>query len=198
MKVDRFLEMLMHGNQLKRTARTGWVQRGVPAPENVAAHTFGVAYTALLLAGQVGGELDLAAVLAMATIHDLPEGLTTDITPAAWRYLPAGAKVIAERQAMSEIAGDTPLGRRMTAWWEAYRRNETPEAHLVHDADKLDQFLQAYVYELQTGNRQLEEFWSRPHVFYFPQAQAVYDELRRVRATMRMKPEGSKAAPPDA
>ena len=36
------LELLLHGNQLKRTARTGWVQRGVPLPENVAAHTFGV------------------------------------------------------------------------------------------------------------------------------------------------------------
>lgn len=197
MNVGRFLQMLMHGNQLKRTARTGWAQRGVPAPESVATHTFGVAYAALLLADQVGGELDLVAVLAMATLHDLPEGLTTDIPPAAWRYLPAGAKEAAERQAMNEIAGDTPLGRRMTAWWEAYRRDQTPEAHLVHDADKLDQFLQAYVYELQTGNRQLEEFWGRPHAFHFPQTQAVYDELRRLRATMRAEPGGSETAPTD-
>lgn len=183
-EVNRFLSMLLHGNQLKRTVRTGWAQRGIPAPESVATHTFGVTYAALLLAEQVAAELDLVAVLAMATLHDLPEGLTTDIPPAAWRYLPAGAKENAERQAMGEITGDTSLGRQVMAWWEAYRRDETAEAHLVHDADKLDQYLQAYMYELQTGNRQLEEFWLRPHVFHFAHAQAIYDELRRLRSLM--------------
>lgn len=183
MEVARLLELLMHGNQLKRTARTGWGQRGVPTPEDVAAHSYGVTYIALMLAGLAGeSSLDLTTVLAMATLHDLPEGLTTDIPAPAWRFLPTGAKEGAERQALMEIVGDAPFGPRWLAWWEEYRRNETAEAQLVHDADKLDQYLQAYVYEWQTGNRQLEEFWRVAHRFHLAPAQVIYDELRRARA----------------
>lgn len=182
MDTNRLLELLMHGNQLKRTTRTGWAQRGVPLPENVAAHTFGVVFAVLLLAELVDRPIDLAAALAMAALHDLPEGLTTDIPTPAWRLLPSGAKTAAERQAMETIAADTPAARPLLAWWEELLRNESAEAQLVHDADKLDQYLQAYVYERQTGNRQLEEFWLVAHRFHYPQAQAVYDELRRRRA----------------
>ncbi|MCZ7670255.1 MAG: hypothetical protein M5U34_25360 [Chloroflexi bacterium] len=39
MDTTAVLKLLLHGNQLKRTPRTGWVQRGVPNAENVAAHS---------------------------------------------------------------------------------------------------------------------------------------------------------------
>jgi putative hydrolase of HD superfamily len=181
MEVGQLLEMLLHGNQLKRTIRTGWAQRGVPSPENVAAHSYGVIYTALLLSQLVEAPLDFTSVLAMAALHDLPEGLTSDIPPSVWRLLPPGAKATAERQAMEQIIGDAPFGPRLMDLWEELRRNETDEARLVHDADKLDQYIQAAVYERQTGNRQLEEFWATAHQFHYPLAQAVYDELRRRR-----------------
>lgn len=181
-EVDEILNLLLHGNQLKRTARTGWVQRGVPSAENVAAHSFGVVFAALLLVEWIDDTLDLAAVLAMATLHDLPEGLTTDIPTPAWRFLPEGAKASAEQKALIQIIGNAPVGPRILDWWEQLRQNDTPEARLVHDADKIDQFLQAYIYELQTGTLRLEEFWIKPHRFYFPQAQSVYEELLRMRA----------------
>lgn len=182
MDVDQMLNVLQHGNQLKRTTRTGWAQRGVPAPEDVAAHSYGVVYATLLLSEFIDEPIDLATALAMAALHDLPEGLTTDIPTPAWRFLPPGAKVAAERQAMEQIVADSPTSARWLAWWEEFRRNDTAEARLVHDADKIDQYLQAWVYELQTGNRRLEEFWRVPHVFHFAPAQAIYDELRRRRA----------------
>ena len=50
MDVTAVLNTFLHGNQLKRTARTGWAQRGVPNAENVAAHSFGVVFVALVLA----------------------------------------------------------------------------------------------------------------------------------------------------
>ncbi len=181
MDAHELLILLLHGNQLKRTARTGWAQRGVPSPENVAAHSFGVVYTALALAELVEPPVDVAALLAMAALHDLAEGLTTDIPTPAWRFLPPGAKAEAERQAIDQIVAATPVRPRWLAWWEELMRNETAAARLVHDADKLETYLQAYVYERQTGNRQLDEFWTRPHVFHFPAAQAVYDLLRHLR-----------------
>lgn len=55
MDVTAVLKTLLHGNQLKRTARTGWVQRGVPNAENVAAHSYGVVFTTLVLAQTAEG-----------------------------------------------------------------------------------------------------------------------------------------------
>lgn len=183
MKLDvtAVLTVLEHGNQLKRAARTGWVQRGVVNAENVAAHSYGVVFTALVLAQFVAEPIDLEKTLIMATLHDLPEGLTTDIPTPAWRYLPEGIKTQVERGAMQEILQEMPFTADWLALWEELHADATAEAHLVHDADKLDLFLQATTYEQQTGNRMLGEFWTIPHRFHFAAAQEIYDELRRRR-----------------
>jgi putative hydrolases of HD superfamily len=172
------LHTLLQGNQLKRTARTGWGQRGVVGAEDVAAHSYGVVFTALVLAQVSDEPVDLGRALAMAALHDLPEGLTSDIPSPAMRYLPAGIKIEMERAAMAEILAGTPYHDDLMALWEELHRAETAEARLVDDADKLDLFLQALMYEQQTGNRQLAEFWAIPHQFYTPQAQAIYELLR--------------------
>ncbi|MCB8982852.1 MAG: HD domain-containing protein [Ardenticatenaceae bacterium] len=181
MDVTAVLETLLHGNQLKRTPRTGWVQRGVPQAENVAAHSFGVVYVTLILAPLVEEEIDLGKALAMAALHDLPEGLTSDIPTPAWVYLPPDIKTSVERQAMLTMLADVAFAAPLLAWWEELHTAVSPEAHLVHDADKLEMFIQAVMYEEQTGNRQLAEFWHIPHTFHYPQAQALYEELRRRR-----------------
>lgn len=172
---------LLHGNQLKRTVRTGWVQRGVANPENVAAHSFGVVYAVMALSQLVADPIEMEKALAMAALHDLPEGLTTDIPTPAWRYLPQGIKTQVERAAMQEMLVGTPFESRWMALWEELHAAETAESRLVHDADKLDMFIQAYMYEKQTGNLQLAEFWAKPHTFHYPEAQAIYDTLRAMR-----------------
>ncbi|VAW42940.1 hypothetical protein MNBD_CHLOROFLEXI01-4056 [hydrothermal vent metagenome] len=177
MDVTAVLNTLLHGNQLKRTARTGWVQRGIPNAENVAAHSFGVVFVALVLAQLIEEPLDLGRLLAMAALHDLPEAVTTDIPTPAWRYLPAGIKTEVERGAMQEILAEATFAPAFMSLWEELHAAETAEARLVHDADKLEMYLQATVYEKQTGNQQLREFWKRPYAFHFPQAQAIYNAL---------------------
>lgn len=179
MTAEELITILMHANQLKRTARTGWVQRGVPASEDVAAHSYGVAFAALLLLQLIEQPLDAGRVLAMALLHDLPEGLTTDIPTPAWRFLPTGIKTEVERGAMHEILGTADSMSNLMSNWEELHARETAEARLVHDADKIDMFLQALVYEEQTGNKHLREFWAVPHRFHFPEVQAVYDRLRQ-------------------
>jgi putative hydrolase of HD superfamily len=178
MDVTAVTQTLLIANQLKRTARTGWVQRGVPNAENVAAHSYGVVFTALALAQIINEPIDLGRLLAMSALHDLPEALTTDIPTPAWRYLPPGIKTAVERSAMQQIVADTPFAIPFMSLWEELHAMETTVARLVHDADKLDMYLQAAVYEEQFSNSRLAEFWAKPHTFYFPQAQAVYDELR--------------------
>lgn len=182
MDVDSILNMLLHGNRLKRTARTGWVQRGVPNPEDVAAHSYGVAFAALILAQLVPEPLDLGRALAMAILHDLPEGLTTDIPSPAWRLLPTGIKQEMERAAMDKIMGESAFEPVLTAWWEELHENESAEARLVHDADKIDLFVQAVVYEEQSGNTHLQQFWDRPYAFHYDASQTIFEALRRRRA----------------
>lgn len=192
MNVTSILQTLFHANQLKRTARTGWVQRGVPNAEDVAAHSYGVIFTTMLLAELVDAEIDLGRALALATLHDLPEGLTTDIPTPAWRYLPKGIKMDVERGAMQEILAGADFSDSWLALWEELHGNKTAVARLVHDADKLDMFVQAFIYEQQTGNVHLQEFWERPYTFHFPQAQAIFDDLRQRREDLAGFPPGHK------
>lgn len=175
------LNLLLHANQLKRTPRTGWVQRGVPSAENVAAHSYGVTFTALTLALTISEPLNLEKVMIMALLHDLPEALTTDIPTPAWRFLPAGIKTSVERQAMEEILEHPPTRPQLLALWEELHASETAEAKLVHDADKLEMFLQAWQYQHQTGNIQLEEFWDFIPRWHFPQSAELFAEILRMK-----------------
>src|SRR5215211_6639990 len=74
----RFMRL---AGRLKRTIRTGWVDRGVPAErvESVADHSFRVALLAWL--ASAGTALDRDRVLILAVIHDLAEAITGDLTP---------------------------------------------------------------------------------------------------------------------
>lgn len=179
---SQLLNLLLHGNQLKRTARTGWAQRGVPLGENVAAHTFGVAFTALVLARVVEEDIDLGRALALALLHDLPEGLTGDIPSPVMRFLSRDVKKQMELQALEEMVGDSSLGDSFATWWQELEADESVEARLVHDADKIDLLIQALIFEEQTGNRHLGEFWEGTAHFHFEPSRKVYAALTERRA----------------
>jgi putative hydrolase of HD superfamily len=117
--------------------------------------------------------------LALALLHDLPESLTTDIPPRVWLLMPAGLKQEAEQKALGEILGDLPLAPAMLELWAELVANETPEARLVHDADKLELFLQAVNYEAESGNSRLEEFWQRRPSFHFPITDTLFESLKK-------------------
>lgn len=179
MNTEQIIDLLTYGNQLKRTTRTGWVQRGVPNPENVAAHSYGVVYTAMILANLIDEPTDLGRLLALATLHDLPEALTSDIPVPAWRVLGREHKTAVELTALQTILQETPFADQWFELWQELQQNESIEAKLVHDADKLEMYLQATIYQEQTGNQHLGEFWHTPYKANFPQTQALYDTLRQ-------------------
>lgn len=176
--------ILRYANQLKRTARTGWVQRGVPEAEDVAAHSFGVVFATMLLAELVPAPIDLGRALALAVLHDLPEALTTDIPAPAWRLLPVGLKNRVEHSAVETMLDGAPFRNQWLAWHEELALGESAEARLVHDADKIDLFVQALVYEEQSGNVHLQEFWDGAAAFHYPPAQAIFDALRHQREAL--------------
>lgn len=172
------LNFLRYGNQLKRTPRTGWLMRGVPDAETVAEHTFGVAFIALVLHPYIDEPLDLGRLLALAVLHDLPEALTTDIPAPVWRRMPGEHKPALEEAVLNNMVDGMPERAAIDALWAELQANETVEARLVHEIDKLEMYLQADQYEKQYGNSQLAEFWETPRRFAFPIVQQLYDAVR--------------------
>ncbi len=119
---------------LKDLPRTGWVRSGVQEPESVAAHSWGMAVLALHFAPK---DLDMAKVLAMCIIHDLPEVRVGDLTP----HDDVRNKAELEVSAMSELAPEW-LGL-----FHEYESGHSEEAKFVKQIDKLDMGLQASIYQ---------------------------------------------------
>jgi putative hydrolase of HD superfamily len=95
---------------LKCLARTGWMQRGVPAPlaETVAAHSFEAAVLAYLLASRTG-IVDPGKAAAAAVFHDAAEGLVGDI-PLWSSSRMEGFKERLEEEAFKELGLEDMLG----------------------------------------------------------------------------------------
>ncbi len=176
--LSAILEMMMRAAHLKWVVRTGWAMRGVPSPESVADHSWGVAMTAMALAQEVDTPLDGEKVLTIALIHDLAEVVLSDIPATALRFLPPEAKSAAERKAAGQVLAPLRDRERLLAWWEEYEAASSPEGRLVRDADRLEMLAQALLYEEQLGCR-LAEFWEgqveRP--FYFAVSRRLFEAL---------------------
>lgn len=142
-------EILDEALGLKALPRAGWVRAGVPTPESVAAHSWGVAWLALVLCPP---ELDLRRVLAIAVLHDLPEVRAGDITPHDG--LSRADKHSREHGAAVALFEGRP---DLLALWEDYAHRSSPEARFVHALDKLDMALQAQRYQRESSLN-LQEF----------------------------------------
>ncbi|HEX8475727.1 MAG TPA: HD family hydrolase [Pyrinomonadaceae bacterium] len=158
------ISLIIELQRLKRLDRTGWVLRGQPAgAESVAAHSYGVALTAMLLADEVRGrgvEVDVERVMRLALLHDLVEVRTGDMPRTAVKFYSAEVRQRAERAAFDEMTGELDAARRASynAWHEDYERRASVEARLVKAADIIDLLAQALIFE-RAGARGLDEFW---------------------------------------
>ncbi len=149
----------------------------MPDPESVAAHSWGVA---LLVLAFLPEELDVQRALTYAILHDLPEALVGDLTPHDG--VPRSVKVKAESEAMATLGAALPRGEALRAWWEAYERQEDPEARFVRQLDRLDMALQADVYRSR-GLDPTEFLDSAARVVTDPGLRAFVDALRSCNIT---------------
>ncbi|HEX8560993.1 MAG TPA: HD family hydrolase [Pyrinomonadaceae bacterium] len=158
------LSVLLELQRLKRLDRTGWVLRGLPpGAESVAAHSYGVALTAMLLADECaarGAQVDAARVMRIALLHDLQETRTGDLPRTVAEYYGAEARRRAERMAFDAVmsgAGERHA-REYAELHEDYESRASVEARLVKAADVIDLLAQALAFE-RAGSRGLGEFW---------------------------------------
>jgi putative hydrolase of HD superfamily len=157
------LKTLIELQRLKRLERTGWSLRGQPnGTESVAAHSFGVGVTAMMLADEVnarGGEVDCERVLRMALLHDWAETRVGDLPRTATEYFGADARKTAETRAFADIVEHVgAAAAEYKTLYQDYEQRESVEAKLVKAADVIDLLVQTLALE-SAGARGLDEFW---------------------------------------
>jgi 5'-deoxynucleotidase YfbR-like HD superfamily hydrolase len=156
------IKFLAELTRLKSTPRIGWLLRGVRDVESVAAHSFGVAVIAMLLADRArarGVEVNVERLLRMALLHDLTETRTGDLPSTIKRYFGKAEIKAADEAIAKEIF--TELGDFRESYLELfldYEHRVSVESRLVKAADKLDLLVQSREYE-KGGARSLQEFW---------------------------------------
>ena len=157
------LATLIELQRLKRLDRTGWTLRGLPnGTESVAAHSFGVGVTAMLLADEFvsrGISLDVEKVLRLALLHDWAEVRVGDMPRTATFYFGSDARKEAETAAFSDVVRDVDSAEGLYgSLYSEYEQRSSLEARLVKAADVLDLLVQVLALE-RAGARGLDEFW---------------------------------------
>jgi putative hydrolase of HD superfamily len=156
------LSTLIELQRLKSVDRAGWPLRGLPAgTESVAAHSFGVAATAMLLADNLiarGVELDVERMLRMALMHDWAEARIGDMPRTATQYFGTEARRKAESNAFADIVASVENSETYAKLFDDYERRASVEAKLVKAADIIDLLIQVLALE-RAGSTGLDEFW---------------------------------------
>ena len=129
---------------IKKMRRQGWIDKLlIDTPESVADHTFSMA-----IMGMVFSDLEnynTEKILKIILLHDLVESITGDITP---EQISKEEKTVLENNTMKKILNDLPtsLQKQYIVLWDEYQSNNSKEAKIVHQLDKLEMVLQAKIY----------------------------------------------------
>ncbi|MFH1174403.1 MAG: HD family hydrolase [archaeon] len=163
--------------RLKDVQRTGWVHKGIPHPESVAHHSWGVALLALII--PTPPAVDRERLVAMALIHDLGE-----IAIGDWVW-EKGAYSDVERQKKKhehELAfmNNTLIGEQRELGIE-FIEQQTPTAKFLKELDKLDMVFQALEYEKRVPAATLDEFWENAEKYI------TTPSLKEILATLKLK-----------
>jgi putative hydrolase of HD superfamily len=130
---------------LKQSARTGWWMVGISNPESVAEHTLRTALLGYLLGEMEGADAARTAVLCL--FHDMQETRIGDIPYVGKAYVrtadPADVSADQVRGLPDEAA------RAVMEAVREYEAQESLEAQLAHDADRLECLVQAREYGVQ-------------------------------------------------
>ncbi|HEX6732723.1 MAG TPA: HD family hydrolase [Pyrinomonadaceae bacterium] len=149
--------------RLKRLDRTGWTLRGLPnGTESVAAHSFGVGVTAMLLADLLrakGVSLNVEKILRISLLHDWAEVRVGDMPRTATEFFGAEVRRRAEAAAFAQMVERVDSSEETyKSLFEDYEYRTSLEAKLVKVADVIDLLVEALALE-KAGARGLDEFW---------------------------------------
>jgi putative hydrolase of HD superfamily len=144
--------------KLKTVPRQGWINKlGIKDPESVADHCYSMAAMAMIFSDLK--KLDTGKIIKMTILHDLAEAITGDLTP---ENMTKSKKEKMENMTMKKILANLPksLKDQYEKLWTEYQKNNTKEARLLHQIDKLEMALQADSYKKNGyAKKQLKPFF---------------------------------------
>ncbi len=164
-----FVKFFEVTNVLKRLPRTGWVVKGIKDPESIAAHSFSTTLMALII-GMDRNDINLQKLLTMSILHDIGESKIGDLTPSSIELLGGDKnKRELEKEATKKLFEliDEKKQKQLFAIYEQYINNETEEAKLLHQIDKLEMLLQAVEYQKAGYPKEIfNEFWNAVESYF--------------------------------
>jgi len=140
-KFNNLIEYIL---KLKNIKRTGWLSKAkILRAESVADHSYSLTALSMVFSDFLG--LDTEKVIKMCIIHDLAESIIGDYMPDE---ISIGEKQIKEDNAMKIVISSFPdkIAVLYSNIWKEYCLNQTKEARLVKQLDKVEMFLQANQY----------------------------------------------------
>ena len=144
-----FLEIAAN---LKTIPRQGWIDKlSLENPESVADHSYSMAVMGMIFSDIE--KYNTEKILKMILLHDLAESLIGDFTP---EKKTKKKKIILENKTFNKIIKNLPelLQQKYLLIWKEYQKNQSKEAKLVHQIDKLEMALQAKIYSISENNTQ--------------------------------------------
>lgn len=186
LKIDDVIDFFGPVHKVKGMERSGWKERGIARPETVAAHGFGAASLAWLLASAEGA--DAGKAVKMILTNGLRRASLPDVTPSSMLFF---RMTNYTRGAVEELTRHLPSAVReeAKALLEEYDAGETLEAQVAREADKLDTMMQAIAYERETGKRFAAQFFATySGSFRTKTGKELYEQLRhKARRGFRLK-----------
>ena len=140
-KFNNLIEYLL---KLKNLKRTGWISKAkILRAESVADHSYSLTALSMVFSDLLG--LDTEKVMKMCIIHDLAESIIGDYMPEELSIVEKKKK---EDDAMKIVISSFPdkISLLYSKMWKEFSSNQTKEARLVKQLDKVEMFLQANHY----------------------------------------------------
>lgn len=188
--MKELLNFLIEVGKLKRMPRRGWVINQIKGGETIAEHIFRAAILGWVLAKGKDG-LNTERLIKLALVHDLCEVYAGDITPydsilpkskkklwelmKTWpRFATAQKRKTASEKAKKEAAGlnrliaklPPGLKKEIKNLWLDYEGGLTPEGRFFRQADRMENFLQAYEYWKRFKSPPLAPWWLWAREFF--------------------------------
>ena len=158
-KVAKFSEIV---GKLKTVKRSGWASHvGIENPESVADHSFRCAVLAMCIGDLTS--VDTEKLIKMLLLHDVQEALIGDYDTSAKKKIGLKKFKAKEKSAARTILSLLPsrLQERYIDVWQEFEDQETPEAILANDIEKIEMIFQALEYEGEGhDSEKFDVFWA--------------------------------------
>ncbi|MBI4101444.1 MAG: HD domain-containing protein [Candidatus Nealsonbacteria bacterium] len=188
--MEELLNFLIEVGKLKRMPRRGWVINQIKNGETIAEHIFRAAILGWVLA-QGKNHFNVEKLIKIALVHDLCEVYAGDITPYD-SILPKSKKMLRELmktwprftasekkkrtsdkyrrevKGLKKLVAKLPplLKKEIENLWLDYEKGLTPEGRFFRQADRMENFLQAYEYWKKFKNPPLAPWWLWAREFF--------------------------------